>query len=106
MIPTTDILKEVSTIKKAKKLDIKIVGFAAESQDLKSNAQRKMLDKNMDMIVANNILEKDAGFGVETNRVLLMYSDGSTEKLPLMKKSEVAEKIMQHLISWLVEGAG
>ena len=106
LTPTTDILKEVSEIKKAKKLDLKVVGFAAESQDLKSNAQKKMLDKNMDMIVANNILDKDAGFGVDTNRVLLMYSDGSTEKLPLMKKSEVAEKIVQHLISWLVEGAG
>ena len=104
--PTTDILKEVSEIKKAKKLDLKIVGFAAESQDLKSNAQKKMHDKNMDMIVANNILDKDAGFSVDTNRVLMMYSDGSIEKLPLMKKSEVAEKIMQHLISWLVEGAG
>jgi len=103
---TTDILGEVSRIKKSKKLDLKIVGFAAESQDLKTNAQKKLREKNMDMIVANNILDKDAGFGVDTNRVLLMYSDGSTEELPLMKKSEVAEKILQHLVSWLVEGAG
>jgi phosphopantothenoylcysteine decarboxylase/phosphopantothenate--cysteine ligase len=103
---TTDILGEVSRIKKSKKLDLKIVGFAAESRDLKTNAQTKLREKNMDMIVANNILDKDAGFGVDTNRVLLMYSDGSTEELPLMKKSEVAEKILQHLVSWLVEGAG
>lgn len=103
---TTDILEAVSRLKKSKSLDLKIVGFAAESQDLKKNAQKKLHGKNMDMIVANNILDKDAGFGVDTNKVLLMYSDGSTEQLPLMNKNEVAEKIIQHLSSWLVEGAG
>jgi phosphopantothenoylcysteine decarboxylase/phosphopantothenate--cysteine ligase len=62
--------------------------------------------KGMDMIVANDITEPQAGFSVDTNRVLLIFSDGSTEQLPLMQKSEVAEKIIQYLVSWLVEGAG
>jgi phosphopantothenoylcysteine decarboxylase/phosphopantothenate--cysteine ligase len=103
--PTKDILSEVAKLKKKNKLDLKVVGFAAESQDLKSNASRKMHAKGMDMIAANNITEPQAGFGVDTNKVLLLFSDGSTEQLPLMQKSEVAEKIIQHLISWLVEGA-
>jgi len=104
--PTKDILLEVASLKKKNKLDLKVIGFAAESQDLKSNASRKMHAKGMDMIVANDITEPQAGFSVDTNRVLLIFSDGSTEQLPLMQKSEVAEKIIQYLVSWLVEGAG
>lgn len=104
--PTKDILSEVAKMKKRNNTDLKVVGFAAESQDLKSNATKKMLAKAMDMIVANDITEPQAGFNVDTNKVLLLFSDGSTEQLPLMQKSEVAEKILQYLVSWLVEGAG
>lgn len=104
--PTKDILSEVARVKKKNKLELKVVGFAAESQDLKTNASRKMHAKAMDMIVANNITEPQAGFSVDTNRVLFLFSDGSTEQLPLMQKSEVAEKIIQYLVSWLVEGTG
>ncbi len=102
--PTDDILKTVAEYKKKHALDIKIVGFAAESRQLKENAMKKMRAKNMDMIVANDISDPQAGFAVETNKVLLMYADGSLEQLPLMHKSLVAEKIIQHLASWLVEG--
>lgn len=102
--PTSDILKTVAEIKKKDGLDLKIVGFAAESENLKHNAATKMRDKNMDMMVANDISDPQAGFGVDTNKVLLMYSDGSIEELPLMPKTEVAEKIIQHLAAWLVEG--
>lgn len=104
--PTKDILSEVAKLKKKDKTDLKVVGFAAESRDLKSNAIKKMQAKAMDMIVANDITDLQAGFNVDTNKVLLLFSDGSSEQLPLMQKSEVAEKILQHLVSWLVEGAG
>ena len=103
--PTKDILSEVAKIKKKSKYNLKVVGFAAESQDLKSNAIKKMHAKAMDMIVANDITEPQAGFNGDTNKVLLLFSDGSSEQLPLMLKSEVAEKILQYLVSWLVEGA-
>lgn len=103
---TKDVLAEVAKIKKEKKLDIKIIGFAAESQDLKINAAKKLKEKQMDMVVANKITDSNAGFGVDTNKVLLMYSNGSTKQLPLLKKEEVAENIIQHLISWFAEGAG
>ena len=103
--PTRDILKDVAEVKKTKKLDLKVIGFAAESKDLKVNAREKLNDKNMDMIVANDISDPQAGFIVDTNKVLLMYSDGSTEQLPIMSKNDVAEKVIQHLQSWLIEGA-
>jgi phosphopantothenoylcysteine decarboxylase/phosphopantothenate--cysteine ligase len=104
--PTRDILKDVGEVKKTKKLDLKVIGFAAESKDLKVNAREKLNKKNMDMIVANDISDPQAGFRVDTNKVLLMYSDGSTEQLPMMSKNDVAEKVIQHLQSWLIEGAG
>ena len=104
--PTKDILKDVAEVKKTKKLDLKVIGFAAESKDLKVNAREKLNEKNMDMIIANDISDSQAGFLVDTNKVLLMYSDGSTEQLPMMSKNDVAEKVIQHLQSWLIEGAG
>ena len=104
--PSRDILKDVAEAKKIKKLDLKVIGFAAESKDLKVNAREKLNEKNMDMIVANDISDPQAGFIVDTNKVLLMYSDGSTEQLPMMSKTDVAEKVIQHLQSWLIEGAG
>lgn len=101
---TNDILQMVAAEKKKKSLDLKIIGFAAESENLKANATKKLKAKDMDMIVANDISDPRAGFGVDTNKVLLLYADGSTEKLPLMPKSEVAEKIIQHLAAWLIGG--
>jgi phosphopantothenoylcysteine decarboxylase/phosphopantothenate--cysteine ligase len=102
---TSDILVKVAEEKKKKGLDLKIVGFAAESENLKANAVKKMKAKHMDMIVANDISSARAGFGVDTNEVLLIFADGSIEKLPLMPKIDVAEKIIQHLTAWLIEGA-
>ena len=102
---TEDILMNVAKLKTERQLDCRVIGFAAESEHLKENAREKMRQKKMDMIVANDISDPEAGFGVDTNKVLLMYSDGSTEQLPKMEKSEVAEKVIQHLGSWLIEGA-
>jgi phosphopantothenoylcysteine decarboxylase/phosphopantothenate--cysteine ligase len=78
-----------------------MVGFAAESQDLLANANRKLAAKHLDMIVANDITASDAGFAVDTNRVSLLYPDGKAEDLPLMSKAEVAETIMQRVAQLL-----
>jgi len=103
--PTKDILCDVNALKIKSKLDLKIIGFAAESQNLKENARKKLQEKGLDMIAANNISQPESGFGADTNQVLLLFADGSHEQLPLMSKQEVAEKIVQHLVSWLSEGA-
>ncbi len=72
------------------------VGFAAESQNLLENAAEKLRSKKLDLIVANDISAKDAGFAVDTNRVTLLFANGTNEILPLMSKTEVAEKIIEH----------
>ena len=78
-----------------------IVGFAAESQNLLSNASEKLQSKNLDMIAANDISAADAGFGVETNRVTLLFANGKQEALPLMSKSEAAETIIARVATLL-----
>ncbi len=73
------------------------VGFAAESRDLLQNASEKLKSKGLDLIAANDISAQDAGFTVETNRITLLFADGSQENLPLMSKTEAAEKIIAHI---------
>jgi phosphopantothenoylcysteine decarboxylase / phosphopantothenate---cysteine ligase len=74
-----------------------VIGFAAESRDLLENAAAKLKSKRLDMIVANDISAPDSGFGVDTNRVTLLFSDTKQEPLPLMGKDEVAETVIAHL---------
>jgi phosphopantothenoylcysteine decarboxylase / phosphopantothenate---cysteine ligase len=71
-----------------------VVGFAAESRDLLENAEHKLKSKGLDFIAANDISTTDAGFAVESNRITLLFADGSRELLPLMSKREVSEIIL------------
>lgn len=77
------------------------IGFAAESQAVIDNAAEKLRKKNLDLIVANDILAPDAGFAVDTNRVVILDRDGGQEYLPLMSKGEVADQIMARLAALL-----
>ena len=90
--PTEDILGEV-----AKRRPPVVVGFAAESEDLIRNATDKLKHKQLDLIVANDISAKDAGFAANTNRVTLLKAGGDREELPLMAKSNVAEVVMERI---------
>jgi len=78
-----------------------IVGFAAESKDLLKNAQEKLVTKNLDLVVANDISVQDAGFEVDTNRVLLLDKSGKQEQLPLMSKDEVARSVLDRVVGLL-----
>jgi phosphopantothenoylcysteine decarboxylase/phosphopantothenate--cysteine ligase len=78
-----------------------VIGFAAESRDLLENAAAKLKSKKLDMIVANDISAPDSGFGVDTNRVTLLFSDAKEQPLPLMSKEEVAETIIARLAMFL-----
>lgn len=93
--PTVDVLREVASRRDSLPALKCVIGFAAESQDLLENARIKLKKKKMNMIVANDISTSDAGFGVDTNRVILLKEDGSAELLPLMTKREVAETIIE-----------
>jgi phosphopantothenoylcysteine decarboxylase/phosphopantothenate--cysteine ligase len=93
-----DILKEVAEMKGRPRV---VVGFAAESSDLLRNAHGKLTAKKLDLIVANNIAASDAGFEVDTNRVVLVDKSGKTEELPLLSKDEVAQKILERVVALL-----
>ncbi|EPT8861082.1 TPA: bifunctional phosphopantothenoylcysteine decarboxylase/phosphopantothenate--cysteine ligase CoaBC [Listeria innocua] len=95
---TKDILLEIGQNKTA---DQVVIGFAAETENLETNALKKLTSKNADMIVANNISEAGAGFSGDTNIVTLYRNDGSNEALPLLDKKEVAEHIIEEAANFL-----
>ncbi len=72
-----------------------LVGFALETDNEAENARKKLLSKNLDMIVLNSLRDADAGFGTDTNKITLITASGQTAGFPLKPKSEVAEDIMK-----------
>jgi phosphopantothenoylcysteine decarboxylase/phosphopantothenate--cysteine ligase len=90
-----DILLEIAGL--GSKKPRVVIGFAAESRDLLENASNKLKSKKLDMLIANDISTPNAGFGVDTNRVTLLFPNAKEQTLPLLSKSEVAETIIAHL---------
>ena len=80
-----------------KRADQTFVGFAAETNDVYAHAQGKLVKKNLDMIVANDVTRPGAGFDVNTNIVTLITKDDVTE-LPLLEKTEVADRILDAIV--------
>ena len=74
-----------------------LVGFSAETEDLLTNAREKLRQKNLDMIVANDVSREDAGFESDTNLVKVIYRDGEMEEFPLMAKEEVADQLLERI---------
>jgi len=93
LIKNPDIAKEVGKVKGNRKLVI----FCAETTDLMASALKKIKSKNADMVVANDVTQKGAGFDVDTNIVTIAKKDGTSKEYPLMKKSEVAEVILDEV---------
>jgi len=98
---TGDILSLVKDQRASAKHPRMVIGFAAETQNLLENASSKLAAKNLDMIVANDVSQSDAGFGVDSNRVTFLFRDGKKEPLPLLSKAEVAEEVIGQVISRL-----
>ncbi len=94
LVRTPDILTEV-------KGNFIKVGFAAESEDVIANAKKKLEQKKLDLIVANDITAADSGFGADTNKVTIIDRDGRAEELPLLSKREVAEKILDRIAEFI-----
>jgi phosphopantothenoylcysteine decarboxylase/phosphopantothenate--cysteine ligase len=99
--PTPDILAAVEKRREETGRPCALVGFAAESQDLVVNAREKLEEKNLSLIVANDIAAPDSGFGSNTNQVTLIDQTGAVEHLPLMSKARVAEAVCDHLVKIL-----
>lgn len=88
---TTDILQVLGDRKRKDQI---LVGFAAETEELIAHAKAKLLSKNLDMIVANDVTEAGAGFEVDTNKVTILWADGRSESLPILSKIDVADIIL------------
>ena len=98
---TRDILTAVGELREQSGFPRIVVGFAAETEDLLRNARKKLREKGLDLIAANDITARDAGFAADTNRVTLLDSAGGEESLPLLDKLEVAREIIDRLVSRL-----
>jgi phosphopantothenoylcysteine decarboxylase/phosphopantothenate--cysteine ligase len=92
-----DILKQVATIKTSQL----VVGFAAETHDLEAEARRKMKEKHLDLIVANDVNRPDSGFQVDTNEVILIPRQGAPIPLPRLSKEEVAARVLDLVVDLL-----
>ena len=97
-----DIISEVGKVK-GKRI---LVGFAVETDNLIEYATKKMTEKNMDLVVANDITQPGAGFQSETNIVKILDRDGGAEDLPIMDKMEVASRILDRILELLGKKKG
>ncbi|QRN86345.1 bifunctional phosphopantothenoylcysteine decarboxylase/phosphopantothenate--cysteine ligase CoaBC [Clostridia bacterium] len=91
---TVDILKEIS-LKKDKQI---VIGFAAETENLEANAKKKLKEKNLDMIVANQVDGDESAFGSDNNTVTLYWGNGKAKQLQKMPKKELAGVLLDEII--------
>lgn len=99
---TRDILGEIGK----KKGNRVLVGFAAETENLIGNARKKLIEKNLDFIVVNDVTKPGAGFGLDTNQVKILDISGEVKDLPLMSKEEVSSVILDDVVRLLREKKG
>jgi len=90
---TEDILSEIGK----KKGGVILLGFAAETENVVANAQKKLKEKNLDLIVVNDVTKPGAGFGQDTNQVKILFPSGEVKDLPLMSKEEVSQSILDEV---------
>ena len=93
LVKNPDILRELGTLKKSQVL----VGFAAETQNILEYANKKLAEKNLDFIVANDVTAEGAGFGVSTNIASIIWRNGTVESFSKMSKADLAEKIIERV---------
>ncbi len=95
LVKNPDILKTLGAKKQPGQF---LVGFAAETNDLKAHALEKMEKKNLDMIVANEVGKEDSGFQADTNRATLFFRNAPAQELDLMGKNQLANKVLDAVI--------
>ena len=98
LVRTPDILKEVHKSRSQYPKLQTVIGFAAETEDLLANAERKLQEKGLDYIVANDVSAADAGFGVDTNRITILGKDGLRRESGLVSKEEAAADVVGLLV--------
>jgi phosphopantothenoylcysteine decarboxylase/phosphopantothenate--cysteine ligase len=95
LTPTRDIAQELGRLKKKNQI---LIGFALETDNEQDNALSKLKSKNFDFIVLNSLMEKGAGFGVDTNKVTMIHNDGTITPFELKPKKDVAKDIVNKLV--------
>jgi phosphopantothenoylcysteine decarboxylase/phosphopantothenate--cysteine ligase len=100
--PTPDILGVLGERKQPEQV---VVGFAAETEQVREHAAEKLAAKRVDLMVANDVSAPDAGFEVDTNQAILLYSSGSREETPLLDKRELAGLILDRVVTVLADRA-
>jgi phosphopantothenoylcysteine decarboxylase/phosphopantothenate--cysteine ligase len=108
LISNPDILGELAQIQKRSPEHESVraqrlirVGFAAETENLATNAREKLSHKGLDLLVANDVARSDSGFGSDTNKVLIFHANGAMEDLPVMPKTGVATAIWNRIVPLL-----
>ena len=94
--PTADILAALGASKGPGQV---LVGFAAETEDIESNALAKLRSKNLDVIVANDVSKQHVGFGHDTNEIVMFTADGARHHVPLTTKREAARAVLDVAVS-------
>jgi len=101
--PTADILAALGASKGPGQV---LVGFAAETEDIESNALAKLRSKNLDVIVANDVSKEDVGFGHDTNEIVMFTADGARHHVPLTTKREAARAVLDLVVSLMGSAGG
>ncbi|MEO8044776.1 MAG: phosphopantothenoylcysteine decarboxylase [Spartobacteria bacterium] len=92
--PTRDILSSLTSAPH----DCFVVGFAAETQELRTNAQRKLIAKNCDLLVANDVARSDIGMDSDENELQIFFRDGSEKTLSREKKTKLAHDLLKIIL--------
>jgi phosphopantothenoylcysteine decarboxylase/phosphopantothenate--cysteine ligase len=93
LVPNPDLLQETASLGGRSGLPVR-VGFAAETEDLVEHAAEKLTRKALDLIVANDVTAPESGFATDTNQVTLLWANGRHEPLPLLSKTDVANRVL------------
>ena len=101
--PTADILAALGASKGPGQV---LVGFAAETEDIESNAVAKLRRKNLDVIVANDVSKQHVGFGHDTNEIVMFTADGARHHVPLTTKREAARAVLDVAVSLMGSAGG
>jgi phosphopantothenoylcysteine decarboxylase / phosphopantothenate---cysteine ligase len=94
LVPTRDILASLTSAP----LSCFVVGFAAETQEMETNAARKLVEKNCDLLVANDVSRADVGMDSEDNELLIFFKNGKRKNLPRAKKTELARALLEIIL--------
>ncbi|HSK23118.1 MAG TPA: bifunctional phosphopantothenoylcysteine decarboxylase/phosphopantothenate--cysteine ligase CoaBC [Egicoccus sp.] len=101
LVPNPDILAELGARRADGHPRPVLVGFAAETDDVEDNGRAKLERKNADLLVVNDVASADAGFAVDTNRVVILGRDGSRVEVDLAAKSAVADRVLDAVVARL-----